>query len=296
MFVTVNGARLYFDVEGAGLVPDGTRMRAKPTVVLLHGGPGFDHSIYKPAFSALSDAAQLIYVDLRGSGRSGGDHPQEWNLAQWGDDVKGLCDVLGIKRPIVLGTSFGGFVAQAYATRHLAHPAALVLASTAARIDFDVVFEAFERLGGTEARQVAEAYWRNPGDATRVRYFAVCLPLYRAKPPQDDAMRQRAIVRNAVAIHFNGPRNEHGRMDFRPLLRTIRCPVLVMAGDRDPITPMAFSEEITAHLPPHLVRLERFTGCGHCVQADDPVRAFAVLRDFIREVHASEAAAGGVAA
>jgi proline iminopeptidase len=85
-------------------------------------------------------------------------------------------------------------------------------------------------------------------------------------------------------------------MDFRPLLRTIRCPVLVMAGDRDPITPMAFSEEITAHLPPHLVRLERFTGCGHGVQADDPVRAFAVLRDFIREVHASEAAAGGVVA
>jgi proline iminopeptidase len=69
-----------------------------------------------------------------------------------------------------------------------------------------------------------------------------------------------------------------------------------MAGDRDPITPMAFSEEITAHLPPHLVRLERFTGCGHGVQADDPVRAFAVLRDFIREVHASEAAAGGVVA
>ena len=52
MYVTVNGARLYFDVEGAGLVPDGPRMREKPTLLLLHGGPGFDHTTYKPAFSS----------------------------------------------------------------------------------------------------------------------------------------------------------------------------------------------------------------------------------------------------
>ena len=54
-----------------------------------------------------------------------------------------------------------------------------------------------------------------------------------------------------------------------------------MAGDRDPITPMAFSEEIARCLPEDLVRFERFAGCGHGVQADDPVQAFAVLREFI---------------
>ena len=51
MFVQVNGVRLYFDVEGAGLVPDGAGLREKPTLVLLHGGPGFDHALFKPAFS-----------------------------------------------------------------------------------------------------------------------------------------------------------------------------------------------------------------------------------------------------
>jgi pimeloyl-ACP methyl ester carboxylesterase len=45
MFVSVNGVRLYVDVEGAGLVPDGRGMRQKPTLVLLHGGPGADHSL-----------------------------------------------------------------------------------------------------------------------------------------------------------------------------------------------------------------------------------------------------------
>ena len=81
MRVLVNGVRLFFDVEGASLVPDGAVMRQKPTLLLLHGGPGFDHSIYKPAYSALSDLAQVVYLDLRGNGRSdaeskGGVEPQ----------------------------------------------------------------------------------------------------------------------------------------------------------------------------------------------------------------------------
>src|SRR5215813_2301487 len=96
MFVRVNGERLYFDVEGAGLVPDGPAMRAKPTLILLHGGPGFDHSLFKPAFSVLADIAQIVYFDHRGNGRSSRNDPERWTLAQWGDDVKGLCDALGI--------------------------------------------------------------------------------------------------------------------------------------------------------------------------------------------------------
>ena len=52
MHVSVNGVRLFFDVEGTKLVPDGPVMREKPTLLMLHGGPGFDHSIYRPAYSA----------------------------------------------------------------------------------------------------------------------------------------------------------------------------------------------------------------------------------------------------
>lgn len=70
MHVTVNGARLYFDVEGAALVADGKTMRERTTLLLLHGGPGFDHSLFKPAFGALADVAQVIYLDHRGNGRS----------------------------------------------------------------------------------------------------------------------------------------------------------------------------------------------------------------------------------
>jgi len=76
MRIQVNGVRLYVDIEGAGLVPDGDIMREKPTLILLHGGPGADHSIYKPGFSALSDIAQIVYYDHRGCGRSEDGDPE----------------------------------------------------------------------------------------------------------------------------------------------------------------------------------------------------------------------------
>jgi pimeloyl-ACP methyl ester carboxylesterase len=281
MFVRVNGERLFFDIEGAGLVPDGPAMRTKPTLLLLHGGPGFDHSSFKPAFSALADIVQIVYFDHRGNGRSSGDEPERWTFAQWGDDVKGLCDALGIEKPIIYGVSFGEFVAQAYATRHPEHPAKLILVSTAARIDFNEIFASFERLGGIEARLIAESYWRDPTPEGRTRYIDACVPLYRARPAGDPNSFKRAILKNDVALRFTGPRNEHGRMDFRAVLGDLRCPVLVMGGDRDPIAPIAFSETISASLPKHLVRFEPFKDCGHGVVPDEPERAFSILRDFI---------------
>ncbi len=150
MQVLVNGVRLFFDVEGAKLVPDGPVMREKPTLLLLHGGPGFDHSIYKPAYSALADIVQIIYLDHRGNGRSEDGPRESWNLPQWGDDVRAFCDILGIASPIVLGVSFGGMVALAYATRHPAHPCKLVLISTEAAggTHLERRVALFERFGG----------------------------------------------------------------------------------------------------------------------------------------------------
>jgi len=280
MYVTVNGARLYFDVEGAGLVPDAARMREKPTLLLLHGGPGFDHTMFKPAFSALTDIAQVVYYDHRGQGRSGGS-PETWTLANWGDDVKGLCDALGIERPIVFGGSFGGFVAQAYATRHPAHPAKLILSSTCARVVYDDIIAAFERIGGEAARDTAAAYWLDPTMERRIKYLETCLPYYNTRASNDPDALKRAILRHDVGLAFNGPKNEQGRMDFRADLARVQCPVLVMAGDRDPIMPVSLTETMVSSLPPHLVRFERFENCGHGVQRDDPQKAFRIIREFI---------------
>lgn len=280
MRVIVNGVRLFFDVEGAKLVADGPVLRERPTLILLHGGPGADHAIHKPAWSALSDVAQIVYLDHRGNGRSDDGPTALWTLNQWGDDVRGLCDALGIERPIVIGTSFGGFVAQSYATRHMDHIGGLVLISTAARFDFEAMYAAFGALGGPEAATAARAYWSDPTVETRMRYHEVCMSLY-FQTPLDPNLLSRIILKNEVALHFNGPKNEQGRMDFRADLAHVACPALVMAGRDDPVTPLSMNEEIVASLPGEPT-FRIYDRCGHGVIGDRPHDAFDAIRAFIQ--------------
>jgi proline iminopeptidase len=94
-----DGVRLFVDVDGAELVPDGARMRRRPTLVLLHGGLGMDHSAFKLELDSLLEIAQLVFIDHRGNGRSDDGPTEKWNLPQWGDDVRTVCDVLGIDVP-----------------------------------------------------------------------------------------------------------------------------------------------------------------------------------------------------
>ena len=122
MLIEVNNSRLYVDIVGSGLVAKGPEMIERPTVFVLHGGPGMDHTTMKPDFDPLAEVAQLVYYDHRGQGRSDRDKIGNWNLDQWADDLRGLIEILGIEKPIVLGLSFGGFVAQNYAIRHPDRP------------------------------------------------------------------------------------------------------------------------------------------------------------------------------
>lgn len=280
MRVLVNGVRLFVDVANPSLDPDADQLREKPTLLMLHGGPGFDHIPFKKAFSALADVAQVVFYDHRGNGRSEGDDPATWNLDQWAEDVKGVCDSLGISRPIICGLSFGGFVAQAYATRYPDHPSKLILLSTAAKIDFAAVFEAFRQVGGDEIGAIAENYWTNPTAERRAVFMERCVPFYRHRrdrPPEP----VQAILKAEVAIHFNGPRNEHGRFDFHEDLAKIQCPVLVISGAHDPIVPTTLAEATARSIPPSLVRFERLADSSHAIHSDAPERVFPLIREFI---------------
>ena len=280
MRVRIGDVSLFVDFDGAGLVTDGPEMRQKPTLLLLHGGPGFDHSNFKPDFACLSDVVQVVYYDHRGQGRSDLGMPGQWNLDSWADDVVALCAALGIEHPIVLGLSFGGMVAQAYATKYPEHPSKLILMSTTARIRLDRVFDAFERLGGARAREVAEAFWADPAPYSMQTYLETCLPIYTQSPADPD-MVARTVMNTDVLFHFAGKGGEFTSFDFLSKLNRVACPTLVMGGTEDPITPFADSEDIAAALPANLVRLEKFDGCGHGVHRDDPDRTFQLMREFI---------------
>jgi proline iminopeptidase len=278
MYITVNNTRLFFDVEGVKLVPDGPLMREKPTLILLHGGPGLDHSLYKPAFSLLADVAQIIYLDQRGQGRSERSSPDQWNLATWADDLRAFCDVLAIEQPIVFGESAGGWVAMAYATRYPDHPGKLVLSSTSARRSLNRILAVFNRLGGSVAGEIARNFLETPNPDTVEAYLRTCLPLYN-RTPQDLDMLWRPRTNPEVLFFFF--QHEFKTMNFLPALAQVQCPTLVLAGAEDPIAPVEDAEEMVAALPAHLVQFERFSGVGHGVYRDDPVPGFQRIREFI---------------
>jgi proline iminopeptidase len=278
MRVQVGDIKLWFDVDGSGLVADGGEMRERPTLLLLHGGPGFDHSLFKPAYAQLADVAQVVYLDHRGNGRSDRGDPADWNLDVWADDVRGFCDALGIDHPVVLGWSFGGMVAMAYAARHPDHPAKLILQSTAAEMRIERIAEGFRRVGGDDAAAVATAFWKGDGGADALaEYATTCMPLYSPTPPDPAALTRTQMNTDLLMDPGAALRD----MNLLPGLAKVQCPTMVIAGEIDPICPIEAMEDIVAALPSELVRFERIPNAGHMANGDDPDRFFALVRGFI---------------
>jgi proline iminopeptidase len=277
MHVDVNGTRLWFDVDGPAFVPDGARLVERPTIVLVHGGPGtYDHSYFKPDFARLTDHAQLVYLDLRGHGRSAReDEPSAWTFEACADDLRAFCDSLGISRPIVFGHSMGGFIAMLYAARHPAHPAAVILQSTIARFDLARLIESFRSAAGDEvARLAGISYGETPvGVDEWARVFAAFGP----RVPDQDALARRVQHLELSAVGMDLIR----RLDVVDQLSRVACPALVCVGRLDPVTPVSAAEEIVSALPAQVGHLEVLEGAGHFPWLDCPGRYWPVITSFV---------------
>jgi len=278
MRVQIGEVRLFVDVDGMGLVPDGAEMRVRPTIVTLHGGPGFDHSRMKTLNSRLVDFAQVVYFDYRGNGRSDRSTPDRWNLETWVDDLFQLLNVLGLEEPVLLGISYGATLGLAFAARYPDRVSRLVAISPVTRMRLDVALPVFERLGGIEAREVAARFWGAPTAENLADYARVCLPLYTRKPVADE-IHQRTIVNAELIDHWG--HTEAKTLDINRQLAAIRCPTLIMVGADDPIAPAETGVEIAALLSAGVARLRRFEAAGHGVVHDEPEQALAEIRSFV---------------
>jgi len=290
MYARVNGTRLFFDAVGAKLAVVGDDLREKPTLIALHGGPGVDHLVLRSFFDRFSDIAQVVYIDLRGNGRSVGSLPESWTLAQWGDDVQALCAQLGIDRPIVFGNSFGGCVAQSYATRHPDHPAGLILSSTTARMILSDLLDRVERAGSVEARACAEQVFTVGDEHAYSNFDQLIVPLFMSKSAFQNPWAAHTIRRYELSAHFQRtPDGEFHHMDFRADLRKVLCPTLVLSGGSgDVITPPEAAQEISDALPGDLARFECLAHCRHGTFRDDPEMTDRIIRSFIAEVEVRE--------
>lgn len=281
MHVQVNGTRLWFDVDGPKLVANGPTMRERPTVVLLHGGPGsFDHSYFKPDFAKLAEIAQIVYLDLRGHGRSDWGNPADWSFEVCADDVRAFCDAVGIADPIVFGHSLGGMVAMMYGARHPGHAGALILQSTMARFDLARTVETFRRIGGDAVAGVVQRVYGGDRLSVSPEEWAPCWRLFGpwVIGPEE---RARTVVNQAL----NAPGLDlMRRFDARDQLSSIVCPTLVYVGDLDPITPPEAAREIIEALPGTVGQLEVIQGAGHFPWKDVPTTYWPILTGFVSSV------------
>jgi pimeloyl-ACP methyl ester carboxylesterase len=262
------GARLFFDVEGTKIVASDDGWVERPTVVLLHPGPGADHSLFKDLVGPrLAQVAQVIYVDQRGDGRSDRSDTSHWNLETWTDDLSALLDALEVERPVLLGTSIGALVAMTFAVRHPDRPARLVLASAVARYVHARSIAGFDRLGGAEAGEVAARYFGDPSETTFAEYLRVCLPLY-TRSGLDPHVVARMQMNPEATIHWDA--HEAAQVDLRDRVAGIRCPVLLLAGEDDPAFTLAGSEELAAALPRERLTFRRYAAAGHGIVRDAP--------------------------
>lgn len=280
MKVSVRGVELFFDLDGAKFALDGPWMRERPTIVLLPTGPGIDHSLYKEhAGPALAESAQVVYLDPRGMGRSDWSEPAQWNFDTWVEDVREFLAVLEIERPVVLGTAFGGSIALLLAARHPESVGRLVLVSTVARYVHTRSIAVLDRLGGSEAGEIAARYFAEPSQATFAEFLRVCVPLYNRRPLSPDAV---ARIQMNFELIMAWERESSQRFDLREEAARVTCPTLVVAGEDDPSTTMAGVEELVAALPAELVRFERYADTGHGVFRDRP-EAIELVREFLQE-------------
>jgi proline iminopeptidase len=281
MRLKVNDTQLFFDVEGSGLEPDGDTLTQKPTLVVLHGGPGFDHTYFKPFLSPLADIFQIVYVDLRGQGRSGRPPIETCTLEQMADDVADLCASLDIQRPIILGHSAGGFVTLTLATRHPSLADRLILVDTAAATAaMSDSMSTLQQRHGIQARAAAERMFGGDfSEPSMNDFIRLVFPAYLANPSNMATLGPtigRCNFNPEVASFYFSERAP--LYDVRDKLAGVRQPTLVIVGEQDWLTPPSASRALAACLPNS--ELVVIPDAGHFAFVEQPDRFNSAVRQF----------------
>lgn len=281
-YIQATDGKIYFKRLGQG-----------PALVLLHGGPGADHGDFLPFLRPLARRNQLILIDERGSGRSERlQDPRKYTLDAMVDDLRCVRKALGLKRFALLGHSFGGILALAYAIRFPQTLERLILAGTAHSAK---LFNAdFRRIRatlspGVRARMTA---FENRGifraDGRYVRgYETLCsrilAPYMYFRPPPTaepqpyvsgwEVLREMWVRRSDFRIDGNLK-----GLDFTSKLKSLTVPTLVVLGDHD-IVSVASAEALATALPN--AKLTVLSNCGHMMYIDQTRRFNDLVSEFL---------------
>jgi pimeloyl-ACP methyl ester carboxylesterase len=266
MRVEVEGAKLFVDVDGAKLRSEGTELRERPTVVIVHTGPGNDHSPYKEHIGPLlAEEMQVVYLDLRGFGRSDLAEPEHWNTERWAADIRAITEILEIERPVVLGAGWGAYTALRYAQQWPDALSKLVLVNPAARVVVPRIVARFDELGGPAAGEAAFNFYEYPSEQSIAQYMRECFHVTVGADNAETLLLNQTWTWT-IAVHWIA--NEARTLDLRDGLARISVPTLIAAGTDDPQHPRASVEEVVEGIPHATVRW--YDGARHSIFRDRP--------------------------
>ena len=260
-------------------------------IVVVHGGPDFDHAYFLPELDRLAESFRLLYYDQRGRGRSAeGVRVEDVSLGSELDDLDRVRSHFGLETVAVLGHSWGGVLAMEYAVRHPERVSQLVLMGTgpASADDWRSLRESFARHRPAEDRAemdaiaATDAYARGDVDA-EAAYYRAHFRMTVRQPDDLEALvaRLRAhftpagvLLARAIEQQLYEETTESADFDLFPALRRLDVPTLVLHSEHD-FVPVELADRIAEAVPG--ARLTVLPGCGHFAYLEAPELVFAEI-------------------
>lgn len=241
----------------------------KGEAVLLAHAIGCDHRMWDDLAAALAPDHRVVAIDARGHGKSPLP-PRPWSLEDMADDAARVLDRLGIARAHWVGLSMGGMVGQAFALRHPARLARLVLANTTSSYGLDG-----RPLWDNRIRLITDGGLAAIRDMVAARYFS---PAFTASH-RDVVDRVMGRFMETPAEGYIGCSEAIRELEYTAALRRIAAPTLVIAGELDQGTTPAMARVIADGIPG--ARLAIIPGASHLSAVEKPSEFNALVGGFL---------------
>jgi 3-oxoadipate enol-lactonase len=257
MRVQASDVELEVDCEG----------QSGPAIVLVHGLGGSRRS-WGSLPALLAQRARVFVPDLRGCGESTRG-TAEWTLAQAAGDIEAMARALELTSFVPVGHSLGGVIVEELLVRRPATVPAAVLIATSSRLN-EKATENWRRLA-----DVVEARGLSDSPAAAARGYSEAFAAAHEDVVAEHARLSAATDRTVYASQARAASS----YDYTAGLATVACPVLVLQGLADRLTPPGGSVLLHRALP-STARLEMIEGAGHNLPIEMPERVAELVLDF----------------
>ncbi|MEI6290641.1 MAG: alpha/beta hydrolase [Chloroflexota bacterium] len=243
----------YFDNGGNG---------NRPPVILIHGAGG-THLYWPPEIRRLKNQ-HILAIDLPGHGKSSGIGKQ--SIADYGHSVMDFMQSLKINKAIFIGHSMGGAIALWLGIHHPASTLGLGLVSTSSRLRVSPLLLSTSSTHATMPLAVKALVELSFGSQIDSR--------------TKELSAQRLGETRHTVLH--GDFTACSAFDESKQAGKIKCPVLILCGNEDQMTPVKFSEDLHAGIKKS--RLEIIQGAGHMVMLEKPLQTAGHLESFLNDI------------